>query len=123
MAEAILLTLWVGTFLFFGCREMKARKERDSHELWLSELRDCLHGIENEFSRRCFKIIKRDQSLSSSLSQISELKKEYINEVHEKISAQKRVTVNNGIPDHVLKEYERNISDIADIYRKIKEEE
>ena len=58
MAEALLLVLWVGTSLFFIIREIKGKENRESHEMWLSELRECLHSIENEFTRHSQKITK-----------------------------------------------------------------
>lgn len=119
MSEAILLALWVGTALFFIMREIKTNNDRESHEWWLSDLRECLHSIENEFSRRCFEIVKNSQQkYSSYLSQISELQDEYKNEVYNKVLATKRITVKT-IPQRLLSEYERNISEIANIYRNV----
>ena len=120
MSEAILLTLWVCTSLFFICREIKANSNRESHESWISELRDCLHSIENEFSRRCFEITKKpNQKCSVYLSQISELKDEYLNTVHDKVTAKRGSYFLKSFPEHIIKEYERNISEIADIYRNV----
>jgi pantothenate kinase len=122
MTEAILLALWLGTSIFFICREIKTKASRRSHEYWLSELRECLHGIQNEFSRRCYEITENAFSLhnySSYDTQISELKEEYINEVHNKIIARKGKYFLTTLPDHILEEYERNIAEIADIYHNI----
>lgn len=115
MSEAILLALWIGTALFFIIWEKKARDDRESHELWLSELRECLHSIENEFSRRCLDIT---QDISYSIN-ISNLKKEYIEEVYKKVISRKGEHFLKTLPEYIVKEYERNISDIADIYRNI----
>ena len=121
MVEALLLASWVGTALFFICREIKANDDRKSHERWISELRECLHSIENEFSRRCLDIVKKSRHNYSSkyLLQVSELRKEYINEVYNKVAAQKGEKFATILPDYILREYDRNISEIAEIYRYI----
>ena len=115
MSEAILLALWVGTTLFFIIREIKAKEKRESHEWWISELRECLHNIENEFSRRCLEIT---QDISYSTN-ISNLKKEYIEEAYNKVISRKGDCFLKTLPDYIVKEYERNISEIADIYHNI----
>ena len=115
MTEAILLALWVGTALFFIVREIKAKENRESHEYWLSELRECLHSIENEFSRCCFEIT-HDSSYGIN---IENLKNEYIEEVYNKVVSRKGEYFLKTLPDYIVKEYERNISEIADIYRNI----
>lgn len=119
MTEAILLALWIGTILFFGIREYKERNERESHEWWLSDLRDCLHSIEGEFRRRCQELAEtyqshRDYDLYNV--QISELKKEYISELYDKVIAIKGEYFVKTLPDYIVKEYETNISKITDIY-------
>ena len=123
MIEAILLALWVGTSLFFICREIKAKSDRDSHEYWLSELRECLHSIENEFSRRCLEIaekaLSQNCSISSSLSQARDLKEEYITDVNSKIIKRKGEHFFTSLPTHIEKEYKRNINEIAEVYRNI----
>ena len=115
MSEAILLALWVGTALFFIVKEMKAKDDRESHEYWLSELRECLHSIENEFSRRCFEITYD----SSYCTHIANLKNEYIEEVYNKVISRKGEYFLKTLPGYIASEYERNISEIADIYRNI----
>lgn len=115
MSEAILLALWIGTALFFTIWEKKARDDRENHEYWLSELRECLHSIENEFSRRCLDITQD----SSYAINISNLKEEYIKEMYKKVIAIKGEYFLKTLPDYILTEYERNISEIADIYLNI----
>ena len=120
MVEAIALVLWVGTTMFLVCREIKQRDERDSHEYWLSELRECLHSIEREFSRCCLSItsealLQKDLSYAPQIK-IRELKKKYSNEVYEMVIKRKGQYFLKTIPDHVEREYERNLSEIADIY-------
>lgn len=115
MSEAILLSLWISTSLFFIIREIKAKSDKERHEYWLSELRECLHSIENEFSRRCFEIT-HDSSYGIN---IKNLKKEYIEEVYNKVVSRKGEYFLKTFPDYIVKEYERNISEIADIYRNI----
>ena len=119
MAEAILLLLWVGTFLFFGTREHTKEKQRESHERWLSDLRDCLHSIEGEFRWRCQEIaeanqLQRDYDLH--VTQLNELKKEYLNELYNKVIEREGKYFVKTLPDYIVKEYKANISKIADIY-------
>ena len=115
MIEAILLALWVGTAFFFIIREERAKDDRERHEWWLSDLRDCLHSIEKEFSRSCLDITQ-DSSYDIN---ISNLKKEYIEEVFNKVTSRKGEYFLKTLPDYILNEYERNISEIADIYLNI----
>ena len=119
MTVAIMLALWVITALFFICREIKQKSDRESHEMWLSDLRECLHSIESEFRWRCQEIVEfepstRDYDLYSE--QINELKKEYLNDLHSKIVERKGKYFVKTLPDYIVKEHEVNISKIADIY-------
>lgn len=120
MAEAILLVLWLGTLFFFGLREEKKRKDRENREYWLSEVKECIHSIEHEFRWDCEKIA--ESLFNKSIGEykysvkISELEKSYKNDLTEKVVAKKRVHVTT-VPNHLVKEYERNISDIADVFR------
>lgn len=119
MAEAILLLLWVGTFSFFGIREYTKEKQRESHESWISELQDCLRRIENEFRRHCQEIAEASQAQRDYdlyKTQINELKKEYLNELYNKVAEKKWKGFAKTLPDYIVKEYEANISKIADIY-------
>lgn len=119
----ILTTLWFGTavliILFFSCREMKAKEDRERHEWWLSNLRDCLHSIESEFRWRCQEIAEANQArrdYDKYKAQINELKKEYLNELYNKITERKGTYFVNTLPDYIVKEYEINISKVTDIY-------
>lgn len=119
MTEAILLVLWAGTVLFFICREIKINNGRESHEWWLSDLRDCLHSIEGEFRWHCREIAEANQSqrdFDMYKAQINELKKEYLNELHNKIIERKGKCFVKTLPDYIVKEYEANISKTTDIY-------
>ena len=62
MAEAILLVLWVGTAIFLGCKIEIERKDRKSHEWWLSDVKECIHDIESEFLWQCREIAKEEFS-------------------------------------------------------------
>ena len=119
MIEAITLAFWMGTVLFFICREIKKNDDRKNHESWLSDLRDCLHSIESEFRWHCKEIAEANQSQRDYdiyNVQISELKKEYLNELYDKVIERKGKYFAKTLPDYVVKEYEVNISKIADIY-------
>lgn len=126
MSEAILLALWIGTALFIIIREIKATSDRESHEYWLSELRECIHGIERHFSIECEKIItdafsgrnvKGEIIIDEYWEAINELKYKYENNLYEKIVARKGKYGIKSVPEHLENEYKRNISDIADTYR------
>lgn len=119
MTEAIMLALWVGTTLFFICREIKKNDDRKSHELWLSDLKDCLHSIEGEFRWQCQEIAEANQSQRDYdlyKTQISELKKEYLNELYNKVAEKKWKGFAKTLPGYIVQEYENNISKITDIY-------
>ena len=119
MIEAIMCTLWLGTTLFFICREIKINDDRESHEWWISDLRDCLRSIEGEFRWRCQEIAETEQSRRDYdlyEAQISELKKEYVTELYNKVIERKGKYSVKTLPDYVIREYEYNISKIADIY-------
>lgn len=118
MVEAILLALWIGTALFFICREKKINDNRESHEWWLSDLRDCLRSIEGEFRWHCQDIAEAQPQRDFDLynAQISELKKEYLNELYNKVTERKGKYFVKTLPDYIVKEYEINISKITDIY-------
>ena len=119
MTEAILLALWIGTVMFFIFREQKINDDRKSHEGWLSDLKDCLHSIEGEFRGHCQEIAEANQSQRDYAlyrAQISELKKEYLNELYNKVIERKGKYFVKTLPDYVVKEYEADISKIADIY-------
>lgn len=120
MVEAILFTLWVGTTIFLGCKIESDRKKRESHEWWLLEVKGCIHSIESDFRRNCEKITEdefarpRFDEYKYSI-RIRELEETYKNELTEKVIAQKRVTITT-VPEHLAREYERNISNIADTF-------
>ncbi len=146
MTEAILLALWIGTALFFICREIKINDDRKSHEYWLSELQDCLHNIESEFRRQCQEQTKavflqyneqlnkiescctdfaKEHLISALLDDlreygnaIDESKKQYIDNVYDKVIAKGMSKYNlTTIPTYLMREYERNLTEIADTFR------
>ena len=139
MTEAILLSLCIGTFIFFGCKEMKQRHDRESYEWWLSELKGCINCVEHEFSHRCFEITENTFSqyakrldkltptafdfqintlfdiVNNHTDSIDELKEQYIDNLYDKVQEQKKITVKT-IPDHLIRDYEINLSKIADTH-------
>lgn len=127
MTEAILLALWMGTILFFGIREYKERKKRESHEYYLSELRYCLHSIEHEFQESCQEIIinafsgrnvRGEIVVDKYWEEIIALKKEYSDHLYEKVDERMKRKVST-LPNHFVEDYERNVSEIADTFRNI----
>ena len=126
MVEAILLVVCFGLVMFIGIRETKLRKDRESHEWWVSEVKECVHSIECDFRRDCEKIITTafsGKNVSGEIvigeysKEITALKSEYMNRLTEKAIArmgQYRIT---SVPETIAKEYERNISEIADTFR------
>ena len=120
MVEAITLILSFGTIMFFVCKEIKEKDERDSRASWLSDLRECLHSIEREFSRECLDItkealLKRDFTYDSC-NRIRAIKNKYLDEVYDMVIKRKGQYFLKTIPDYAEREYERNLSEIADIY-------
>lgn len=121
MAEAILLILWVGTTIFLGCKIERERKDRESHEWWLSNVKESIYSIESEFRWRCQEIAEEESSnlrfnkYNYSI-RISELEKTYKETFTEKVVAQKRVHITT-IPEHLVREYNSHISDTADTFR------
>lgn len=121
MGEAILLALWVGTSVFFICREEKAKNDRESHAWWLSDVRASIDTIECEFRRLCKKIAEEEFSKPSFneyrySSRIRELEEAYKTDLTNRIIALHRVRVTT-VPDHLVREYEINISNIAYTFR------
>lgn len=130
MAEAILTALWIGTALFFLCREIKLNDDRKSREYYLSELRCCIDSIEHEFQERCRETITNafsGRNVSGGIvvhkywEGIIELKKQYMICLYEKVNERmkwKGIRFST-IPDYLVKEYETNISEIAYTFHNI----
>lgn len=128
MAEAILLVLWVGTALFFICREKKAEDDRKNREWQLSEVKECIHSIENEFRWRCQEIAEKefsqyrkplcnfDSALNRYTKAVRELKEIYTNDLQKKLVARMGKYRITSVPDDLEREYKRNISEIADTF-------
>lgn len=122
MGEAILLSLWFATTLFLIYKIEHDKENRESHEGWLSDVRDCMRGIECEFQQNCQKIIEEEIArqqfnISKYLTRISELEKNYKQGLTEKIVARMGKYFIKTVPEHLAKEYERNISHIAYTFR------
>lgn len=126
MVEAILSALLFVALIILLAYQNKKDRDRESHEYWLSELRECIHSIERHFSRECEKIItdafsgrnvKGEIVIDEYWGAITELKREYENNLYEKVIARKGKYVINSIPEPLENEYKRNITDIADTYR------
>jgi hypothetical protein len=121
MGESILLLLWVATTIFLGVKIETDRKNRESHEWWLSEVKECIHSIECEFRHKCEKIAEEEFS-KTTLNEyqysvrIRELEKAYKNNLTDRVIAFKRVRITT-VPDHLEQEYLRNISDISSTFR------
>jgi hypothetical protein len=127
MAEAILLFLWVSSCLFFICREIKQKSDREGHAWWRSDLRETIYRIEREFERKCREIITDsfthknifgDVIIGEYWKRITELKNEYETNLYEKIIARMGKYSVKSIPEDLEIEYERHISEIADSYRR-----
>lgn len=121
MGESILLVLWFGTTLYLGLKLDKERKDRENHEWWLSDVKDCIHSVEHEFQYNCEKIAMEEFSRQSFNkhkydTRIRELEKSYKEDVTNKVIALKRVRV-TMIPEHIVREYNGNIEKTADTYR------
>ena len=139
MAEALLTALWIGTILYFGCKEMSTRKERESHNNWIYEIETGLRCIENEYQRKCEEIteIYFKQYLDSlvfgyieaSLITMNQIVDKYRNEIDkakkDSLNIEEINRVSWGkikystIPDHLKKTHENRISCIEDSFRKL----
>lgn len=62
MGEIILSIVAFALFMYIVIHDYNTRKNKESHESWLSECKDCLHSIENEFRHRCEEITKESFS-------------------------------------------------------------
>ena len=117
MGEAILLTLWFGTTLYLCWKIENERKERENHAWWLSDLKECIHAIECEFRSKCEKI-SEEEFTKPTLNEyqyvvrIRELEEAYKNNLIDRVISLHRVRVTT-IPNHLEREYLRNISDIS----------
>ena len=121
MAESILLVLWIGTTIFLGLKIENDRNNRESHAMWLSNVRDSIHTIECEFHRKCEKIAEEEFSKPSFdehrySGRIWELEEVYKNNLTDRVIALHRVRVTT-VPEHLEREYLRNISDISYTFR------
>ena len=126
MAEAILLFMWVGSCLFFICREIKQKSDREGHTWWRSELRETIYRIEREFEWKCREIITDSFTHKNILGEIiigeywkkiTELKNKYKTNLYEDIIVRMGKYRVKSIPEDLEIEYERHISEIADTYR------
>jgi hypothetical protein len=118
--EILSIILFAALIIILVYHDRKAR-DRERHEWWLSDVRSCLRSIEYEFRRNCEKITEEELARRKfdeykHSVRIGELKEKYIQEMTEKAIALKRVHITT-IPEHLAKEYEENISDIADTFR------
>ena len=122
MGEALLLALWLGTTIFLGCKIERGRKERESREWWLSDVKGCISGIKGDFRRDCEKIAENEFSRQifdecRYSNKIRELEEKYKGELTEKVIARMGKYRVKSVPEHLIREYECNISEIADLFR------
>lgn len=106
--------------MYIGIRDYITRNERESHEWWLSEVKECMHCVECEFQMGCQLLAEKHLShkrFNEYAVKISELEALYKKDLTEKIIAQKRGIRVTTLPDHLVREYNRNISVIADTFR------
>lgn len=117
--------LFVALIIILAYQSQKER-DRESHEWWLSELRECIHSIERHFNRECEKIItdafsgrniKGEVVIGKYYEEITALKEEYKNNLYEMVVLRKGNYFLTSVPECLEEEYERNISNIADNYR------
>lgn len=138
MGEAILLMLWFGFTLFLIIKEKHDRDTREGREWWISEVRECIHSIELEYQSKCEKITEKyfekyidviglngyrliseerlNLILSEYRSRINELKDDYLQSVIERIVERKGKYFITSMPAYLEKEYETDISRIADTF-------
>lgn len=146
MGEIILSIVAFALFMYIVIHDYNTRKNKESHESWLSDCKDCLHSIESEFYLKCKTLTDKyladyssrvyhcshndkyvrkfhtDMMINASkdyLSEIDELKKEYIDDMFDKAVKRMGKYRLKSIPSHLEQEYERNISKIADAFHDI----
>ena len=148
MAASIIVPVVCFTLFILLIYNDHKRRERESHEEWLCWVRSSLKKVEYDFRYQSEKITEEvfekysdfvrkhanssiskttmyEYIISSMLDYISEhetkikdLSAEYISEVDEKVkSIMGRYSIKT-VPTVLRKEYETNISDIADIFKK-----
>lgn len=136
ISEAILLFVILVMGLYYHRKDEK--RERDIG--WGINCLDCLLTISNSFRRDCEKCAKKAFSeytmkmengsyrhfgtsnlaymfISDYKKSIENLKKDYINNLQEKIKANSRINYNvECIPNYIIEEYRRIISDTYDSF-------
>lgn len=128
MTEAILLTTWIVTILYFVCKGYNDRKIRENHELWISECQECLYKIECEFRYKCKntteKYFERSYNHNSysriaaeCKREINTLTKEYIDNLNSIFFEKSILFGQKALPPvYLANECKRNIANIAHIY-------
>lgn len=142
MEDALLL---IAVFVFFFSHLFRdhREKERQDHEWWVSDCRNALKAVSCEFEQSCWEITDRyfeqhnrilcgysrytvTAKELDTLSRISRdhlraikaLKMDYL-ENPENASAWKSRMRNRTPPDYLMKEYQAEVSDIADAFFRI----
>lgn len=121
--EAILLIVAFALFIFMFFRDYKKRQDRESYDWWIAEVREHIHCIECDFRRDCEQIITNafsGRNVSGEIvidkhyySDISKLEKEYKGNLYDKIVAKMGKNRIKSVPEHLSREYDRAISEIA----------
>ena len=100
----------------------KEKEDRANHASWAFDVRAVIHGIEYEFRTECQDALDFERNFMGKIiidkyrQKIYELKDEYKNSLYEKVVARMGKNRVGTIPEYLEREYERNISDIADTF-------
>ena len=125
LATIIINAIMLGIFGVAIYKDIK-KKERENYAEWVSESISILHSIEYEFQSNCQKIITEAFTgrnvmggivIDKYHEKLSALKDEYTHNLDEKISERCHKYRTISVPKYLEKEYERNISEIADTFR------
>lgn len=122
MEVTIISALFFGVLIFMWLKSQKEKEDRANHESWVFNVREAIHGIEYEFRIKCEDALDFERNFMGKIiinkyrQKIYELKDEYKNSLYEKVVARMWKYRVGTIPEYLEREYERNISDIANTF-------
>lgn len=145
LASTIIGVIWVSIFGVGIYKDIKARRNKEIREYgrWISDCKDYLHRIENEYRDQCkiitekyFKqyiyatsngyrvtsVTRLNQIVTEYRNEIDNTKKDFLSNLPQKASEinskywhRDRINFAN-LPNYIIESYEHNISDIADTF-------
>lgn len=127
LVQIIAVGIFVVYIIVMINKDIKKR-ERESYAEWVSNSIYSIRVVENRFRTECGEIIINAFSgrnihgeivVHKYWEEISELKKEYDNNLEKKLQELRTCSFNyvTSVPQYIEEEYYRDISDIADTFR------